>query len=109
MIGGNGIGAVVKVIGLRSFFLLILILAASLNPGKVHAQGRVALVIGNATYLNAPALRNSGNDADDISQQLQRLGFDVLDGRNLDGRAMRVALARFVQKLKGSDAALFYY
>ncbi|WP_407156434.1 caspase family protein [Bradyrhizobium sp. STM 3557] len=109
MIGGNGIGAVVKVIGLRSIFLLILILAASLNPGKVHAQGRVALVVGNATYLNAPALRNSGNDADDISQQLQRLGFDVLDGRNLDGRAMRVALARFAQKLKGSDAALFYY
>lgn len=109
MIGGNGIGAVVKVIGLRSIFLLILILAASLNPGKVHAQGRVALVIGNATYLNAPALRNSGNDADDISQQLQHLGFDVVDGRNLDGRAMRVALARFAQKLKGTDAALFYY
>jgi len=109
LIGGNGIGAVVKVIGLRSIFLLILILAASLNPGKVHAQGRVALVIGNATYLNAPALRNSGNDADDISQQLQHLGFDVVDGRNLDGRAMRVALARFAQKLKGTDAALFYY
>jgi uncharacterized caspase-like protein len=100
----------VKVISFRFVSLFAFLLAVSLSFAKVYAgQGRVALVIGNATYLNAPPLRNSGNDAEDISQQLQRLGFDVVDGRNLDGRAMRVALARFAQKLQGTEAALFYY
>ena len=99
-----------KVISFRFVSLFAFLLAVSLSFAKVHAgQGRVALVIGNATYLNAPPLRNSGNDAEDISQLLQRLGFDVVDGRNLDGRAMRVALARFAQKLTGTEAALFYY
>ena len=76
---------------------------------EAHAEGRVALVIGNAAYANAPPLRNSRNDADDMSEQLRRLGFEVVDGRDLDSRGMRVALARFAQKLKGTEAALFYY
>lgn len=76
---------------------------------EAHAQGRVALVIGNAAYVNAPPLRNSRNDADDMSEQLRRLGFEVVDGRDLDSRGMRIALARFAQKLKGTEAALVYY
>src|SRR4051812_14481403 len=76
---------------------------------EARADGRVALVIGNAAYANAPLLRNSRNDADDIADQLRRLGFDVVDGRDLDSRGMRGVLARFAQKLKGTEAALFYY
>jgi hypothetical protein len=80
-----------------------------LLSSEARADGRVALVIGNAAYANATLLRNSRNDADDISDQLRRLGFEVIDGRDLDGRGMRAALARFAQKLRGTDAALFYY
>jgi caspase domain-containing protein len=83
-------------------------LSLLLSP-EAHADGRVALVIGNAAYANATLLRNSRNDADDISDQLRRLGFEVIDGRDLDGRGMRAALARFAQKLRSTDAALFYY
>ena len=88
---------------LYSIFLTLVFLP------EAHADGRVALVIGNAAYSNAPPLRNSRNDADDMSAQLRRLGFDVVDGRDLDNRGMRAALARFAQKLTGTDAALFYY
>jgi uncharacterized caspase-like protein len=98
----------VKVVGSVWFILVAVTLSLGFLP-EAHAEGRVALVIGNAAYANAPPLRNSRNDADDISEQLQRLGFEVVDGRDLDSRGMRTALARFAQKLKGTEAALFYY
>ena len=91
---------------------ILIFLATSLPldfVSEAHAAGRVALVIGNAAYGHAPELRNSRNDADDMSEQLQRLGFEVVDGRNLEARGMHMALARFAQKLKGTEAALFYY
>ncbi|MGJ4942360.1 caspase family protein [Bradyrhizobium sp. HKCCYLS1011] len=107
---GNDLAEAGAVKIIRFVGLLIFLLAAAFGIStEVRAEGRVALVIGNATYLNAPPLRNSKNDADDISQQLRRLDFDVVDGRDLDGRGMRMALTRFAQKLKGSEAALFYY
>ncbi len=59
-------------------FWLILFAVLGFQP-EACAEGRVALVIGNAAYVNAPALHNSRNDADDMSAQLQRLGFEVVD------------------------------
>jgi len=73
------------------------------------AEQRVALVIGNGAYRSVPELRNSRNDADDISEQLKRLGFAVIDGRDLDRSAMQAGLGRFAQRLRGSDAGLVYY
>jgi hypothetical protein len=73
------------------------------------AEQRVALVIGNGAYWSAPELRNSRNDADDISAQLKQLGFTVIDGRDLDRSSMQAALGRFAQRLKGADAGLVYY
>jgi len=73
------------------------------------AEQRVALVIGNGSYRSVPELRNSRNDADDISEQLKRLGFAVIDGRDLDRSAMQTALSRFAQRLRGSEAGLVYY
>jgi uncharacterized caspase-like protein len=91
------------------WFILCSICASLIFLPEARAQNRVALVIGNAAYANAPSLRNSRNDADDISEQLRRLGFEVIEDRDLDSRGMRGALARFAQKLKGTEAALFYY
>ncbi|HTE93086.1 MAG TPA: caspase family protein [Bradyrhizobium sp.] len=83
--------------------------AVGLFAGPCAAEQRVALVIGNGAYRSVPELRNSRNDADDISEQLKRLGFSVIDGRDLDRSAMQAALGRFAQRLKGSDAGLVYY
>jgi len=83
--------------------------AVGLFAEPCAAEQRVALVIGNGAYRSVPELRNSRNDADDISEQLKRLGFSVIDGRDLDRSAMQVALGRFAQRLKGSDAGLVYY
>ena len=83
--------------------------AVGLFAEPCAAEQRVALVIGNGAYRSVPELRNSRNDADDISEQLKRLGFSVIDGRDLDRSAMQATLGRFAQRLKGADAGLVYY
>src|SRR6266851_971932 len=89
--------------------VLGLLFAVCLFAEASAAEQRVALVIGNGAYWSAPELRNSRNDADDVSAQLKQLGFTVIDGRDLDRSSMQAALSRFAQRLKGSDAGLVYY
>jgi formylglycine-generating enzyme required for sulfatase activity len=62
---------------------LVLILAFSISPA--HAERRVALIIGNSAYAESP-LKNPVNDARDMREQLQRLGFgkgDIIYRENL--------------------------
>lgn len=97
------IGAAVR------FFAVGLVVAFGLLAEARAAEPRVALVIGNGAYRSVPELENSRNDADDISEQLKRVGFSVIDGRDLDRSAMFAALGRFAQRVRGSDAGLVYY
>jgi formylglycine-generating enzyme required for sulfatase activity/uncharacterized caspase-like protein len=76
----------------------------------VHADKRVALVIGNAKYVHEGELDNPGNDARAVAAALNRIKFDevevVLDA---DLNAMQSALARFARKADAADLALIYY
>jgi len=90
-------------------FALGFVVAFGLFVEARAAEQRVALVIGNGAYRSVPELDNSRNDADDISEQLKRVGFTVIDGRDLDRPAMYTALGRFAQRLRGTDAGLVYY
>ena len=85
-------------------------------PGSLAQSGsslsvlpRVALVIGNSKYPEAP-LKNPGNDAKGIANELQKLGFQVnlkLDaGRNEMLDAIR-AFGGELAKKKG--VGMFYY
>lgn len=76
-------------------------------PGK--AGRRIALVIGNGTYANAPALRNPPNDARDMALMLRSLGFDVTSGINIGQKEMKRLIREFGIKLKGGGTGLFYY
>jgi len=90
-------------------FAVGLVVAFGLLAEAHAAEPRVALVIGNGAYRSVPELDNSRNDADDISEQLKRVGFAVIDGRDLDRSAMYAALGRFAQRVRGTDAGLVYY
>ena len=90
-------------------FALGFVVAFGLFADARAAEQRVALVIGNGAYRSVPELDNSRNDADDISEQLKRVGFAVIDGRDLDRPAMYAALGRFAQRVRSSDAGLVYY
>ena len=73
------------------------------------AQRRVALVIGNAAYTHAPALRNSTNDATDIADALRQVGFQVVIGTDLSQEDMENSVNEFRALAQDAEAALFYY
>ncbi len=73
------------------------------------AAKRVALVIGNGAYANAPTLTNPKNDAEDMAAALKALGFTVILGIDLDKRAMDRKILEFSGALSGADAGVFHY
>jgi len=89
-----------------------LLLAASLFLASqpAWATKRVALVVGNSSYQNAPLLPNPANDAAAIAATLKGAGFDVVDSRlNLAATDMRRALREFADQARNADIALVYY
>ncbi|MGI9066627.1 MAG: caspase family protein [Pyrinomonadaceae bacterium] len=98
------------------FALLLISLPAHPQQGRQLVQEnsttspkRLALVIGNAAYENAPSLKNPANDAVDIAGVLSKLGFSVDHGVNLTQRRMKAMIREFGQKLKGGGQGLFYF
>lgn len=96
----------------------ILLIALSVRPEQDRqlVQGnatastrRLALVIGNAAYANAPPLKNPANDANDVADRLSELGFTVDRGVNLTQRSMKAKIREFGQKLKAGGHGLFYF
>ena len=69
----------------------------------------MALVIGNNAYENVPALKKAVNDAGAISQELAKLGFDVVSAENVGRRAMSRALVELESKIESGDTALIYF
>lgn len=77
---------------------------------SASAQGyRVALVIGNSNYENVSRLTNPSNDAEDLAKALERIGFEVTSGMDLDYREMRLVLRDFSEKAANADVALVYF
>ena len=74
-----------------------------------EATERVALVIGNSAYANVPALANPLNDASDIGDALDRLGFSVTRIENADQAALRQSLQEFQRAASASDIAVVFY
>ena len=81
-----------------------------LLPASLRAASdRVALVIGNGAYENAAHLPNPPNDAADVAQALRRIGFDVVEGRDLKKRQMEDKIREFSRKVDTAKLALFFY
>ncbi len=94
----------------RNALALLLAIAMLFLVGAAEAQARrIALVIGNAAYKETATLANPRHDATDVAAALKRLQFDVLEGIDLDKRAMERLIRQFDQKLSGAEIALFFY
>jgi formylglycine-generating enzyme required for sulfatase activity len=91
-------------LGLVSGLILCCVMLAS-----AHAERRVALVIGNGAYANAPRLPNPAHDADDVADALQNIDFDVIRGVDLDQAGMQDAVVRFARAAASADVGIFYY
>jgi hypothetical protein len=72
-------------------------------------QKRTALVIGNADYTIARKLANPANDAADMVNSLNAVGFEVVAGTNLNLKQMNDKVREFGDKLKlNGGVGLFY-
>ena len=89
-----------------AFAATVLLLSGSLAGAN---ERRVALVVGNANYANAPRLATSINDAEDIAEALTHLGFDIVLRRDAIATDLRSAIEEFSQKSNNADIAVVYF
>jgi Caspase domain len=106
--------AAIRLAGLASFTLLALIAMPSpVGPDRPLAaatqQKRVALVIGNSAYRYTRRLDNPRNDATDIGGGLKRLGFQVIEGFDLDKAGLDEKIREFTTRLRGASVGVFFY
>ena len=80
--------------------------AAPAGPGA--PTDRVALVIGNADYKEAP-LRNPLHDAQDMAHALRDLRFEVIGVTNATKKSMLDAVNDFGVRVQQAHVGLFYY
>jgi hypothetical protein len=84
-----------------SFYLII-------APSGANASSRVALIIGNSEY-QVEFLKTPVNDAQDMSDALTQLVFEVMTLTNADRREMLEGLNAFSDKLKKAEIGLVFY
>jgi uncharacterized caspase-like protein len=90
--------------------LMIVATVFAANAGApALADKRVALIIGNGAYQNAPQLPNPPNDARDVAKALKDIGFDVILGVDFDKAKMDEAVIQFARTSRSADIAMFYY
>jgi len=77
--------------------------------GCAYAQNRVALVVGNGSYQNVPPLPTTLNDAGDIAQSFERLGFATTKLTNASYDDFRRAIRKFNELTQKADIAAIYF
>ena len=97
-----------RVLQLRVFFGLFLTSFGTLAQAPLDI--RIALVIGNAAYVHAPALANPTNDAKSMAVILRKLGFKVIEVIDGNRQQMSDAIVQMQAILKGQQAiGMLYY
>lgn len=91
----------------RSFFLFLAVLTWLVSPA--WSEKKVALVIGNSNYKHATPLPNPTNDARAMSRMLEKIGFEVVSGTDLDRQAMADSMKLFAAKAENADTVLYFY
>jgi hypothetical protein len=87
---------------------------APVQPAPTALQGpeqRVALVIGNAKYQNAPQLANPDDDAQSMAQFLNSAGFEVVAATDLTQNDMIRVVQDFSAKVasRGPNTVAMVY
>jgi Caspase domain len=91
---------------LRGLACLLIIFCTSFTA---QAATKVALVIGNGAYANANPLPNPANDATDMVAALEKLGFIVYGGNDLDFATMGAKIGEFADAAEQAEVTLFFY
>ncbi len=90
-----------------AFFIISLLITLLLFSSSVFSrERRLALVIGNETYKEAP-LDNPVNDANDMAAVLKKLGFKIIYRKNASKETMETAVSNFERLLRKGVWACF--
>lgn len=100
----KGFGAVLAALALAAGAPAL----AGRNDAPAPGAERIALIIGNASYLQAP-LRNPANDARAVADTLRELGFEVIHRENVALDGMLDAMRDFAVRSADSQVRVFFY
>src|SRR6516165_4785610 len=73
------------------------------------ADGRVALVIGNSAYQNAPTLPNPKRDAQAIAATLKKGGYTVVSANDVGNLQFKRAVRQFEDAAANAEIAVVFY
>lgn len=94
-----------EIIIMTKWTLTLITLFLSLS---VQAADRVAWIIGNNNYEEAP-LRNPVNDANAIASIFKSMGYEIIKTKNITSVKMRKQLYVFGHKARKSKIAVVFY
>src|SRR6516225_9418151 len=84
-------------------------LSATIWVDQAFAERRVALIIGNSAYQNAPILPNPERDARAIADMFQKAGYDVTTAFNVGNLDFKSTIRKFEDTVTDADIAAIYY
>src|SRR6516164_1846604 len=76
---------------------------------ETYAQSRVALVIGNGAYRNAPILQHTVKDARDIADTFERLNFTAIRAFDATFDEFRLAVRNFNELTRNAEIAIVFF
>jgi hypothetical protein len=89
-------------------FVFVALLMASFTQAQLE-EDRVAFVIGNANYSGSAKLDNPTNDANAISDELKKLGFETHLFQNMKVEDVPALQKKLQERLKKNTRLVFYY
>src|SRR6516225_4821827 len=97
------------------FILSVIALAVGLFctaiwADRAFAERRVALIIGNSNYQNAPILPNPERDARGIADMFQKAGYEIVTTAfNVGSLDFKSTIRKFEDAVTDADIAVIYY
>ena len=83
--------------------------ALLLSSTAALAEGRAALVIGNADYAHAPRALSAERDVEAVADALGAAGYNVTFGLDLNRVEMRSVMDQFAASIGQADEIVIYY
>ena len=93
----------------RFLSALLMVLLGAVGAQASTGDSKVALVIGNGVYKNAPDLPNPPNDARAMTVMLRSMNFEVIEGINLSKAGMIAKIDEFTEKAYEADIGVIFY
>jgi Caspase domain len=92
------------------WILAAVALIATFAPLPAAPESRIALVFGNSAYARG-AIRNSLADAGLVAEALNGIGFEIMEGADLNQADLRRTFRDFIARAPaaGPDAIAFVY